>query len=259
MRKHRPKRTLSWHLFRYETCDTKYTMLRILYNSKKIWGRPFPYPQADEDGSGGIDEEEFLLIFTKIKNGEVSGVGSSRPGAADLVALQEEARSKAKKEKIAEKALLLGYSFGILSPKNRFRRFCAAWARNEYWESFILVSIIISSLLLAIDGPTADKTSEQGKLIWGVIDQVDYAFVIIFTVEASLKLVAVGLLCESKDAYLNSTWNMLDIFLVSTAWLGMAGGGDGGGGDAFRTLRSLRALRPLRTIQRAPGEACSWE
>jgi hypothetical protein len=119
-----------------------------------------------------------------------------------------------------------------------------------------LVSIIISSLLLAIDGPTADKTSEQGKIIWGVIDQVDFAFVIIFTVEAALKLVAVGLYCESKDAYLNSTWNLLDIFLVSTAWLGKMSGG-GGGSDAFRTLRSLRALRPLRTIQRAPGEGCT--
>ena len=33
------------------------------------------------------------------------------------------------------------------------------------------------------------QTSEQGKLIWGVIDQVDFAFVVIFTLEATLKLV----------------------------------------------------------------------
>ena len=169
------------------------------------------------------------------------------------MALRSEAQEKEKKVKLAERKLLLGYSFGILPPTNPFRMFCASWARNPYWESFILASIIISSLILAIDGPTADKTSVQGKQIWGVIDRVDLAFVVIFTLEATLKLVAVGLYCESKDAYLKSTWNLLDIFLVGTAWLGKMSGG-GGGGDAFRTLRSLRALRPLRTIQRAPGE-----
>ena len=110
---------------------------------------------------------------------------------------------------MAERRKLLGTSLGIFPPTNTFRKFCAAWARNPTWEGFILVSIIVSSLLLAIDGPTADKTSETGKQIWAVIDQVDFAFIVLFTLEALLKIVATGLFCESEDGYLKSTWNLL--------------------------------------------------
>ena len=60
-----------------------------------------------------------------------------------------------------------------------------------------------------------------------VKSQIDFAFVIIFSVEAFLKLVVYGILFESDEAYLQSPWNILDIFLVCTSWASRAGSGDG--------------------------------
>ena len=60
-----------------------------------------------------------------------------------------------------------------------------------------------------------------------VKSQIDFAFVIIFTFEAVMKLVVYGVWFESDEAYLQSPWNVLDFFLVCTSWASLAGGGDG--------------------------------
>jgi len=107
-----------------------------------------------------------------------------------------------------------------------------------------------------LDGPSACKNNpakfDQGcKDMWAVLDLVDVVFVVIFTIEMVLKMVAFGLYPESDQTYFKNPWNILDFFLVVFALVGYAPGT--GNLKIFRTLRSLRALRPLRTIQRAPG------
>lgn len=44
-------------------------------------------------------------------------------------------------------------------------------------------------------------------------EQVEYLFLIIFTVEAFLKIIAYGLLCH-PNAYLRNGWNLLDFIIV---------------------------------------------
>ncbi|KAK1906414.1 Voltage-dependent L-type calcium channel subunit alpha-1C [Dissostichus eleginoides] len=96
-----------------------------------------------------------------------------------------------------------------------------------------------------------------------VIERVEYLFLIIFTVEAFLKVIAYGLLFH-PNAYLRNGWNLLDFIIVVvglfSAILEQATKGDGAtpiGGKAagfdVKALRAFRVLRPLRLVSGVPS------
>jgi len=84
-----------------------------------------------------------------------------------------------------------------------------------------------------------------------VLDILDLFFVITFTIECVMKVVALGV------AYFMNSWNLLDftvvvISLVSTG-ISATSSGSGGGLSALRALRAVRALRPMRVAARSEG------
>uniref|UniRef100_M4A9M9 Voltage-dependent L-type calcium channel subunit alpha n=1 Tax=Xiphophorus maculatus TaxID=8083 RepID=M4A9M9_XIPMA len=94
-------------------------------------------------------------------------------------------------------------------------------------------------------------------------ERVEYLFLIIFTVEAFLKVIAYGLLFH-PNAYLRNGWNLLDFIIVVvglfSAILEQATKGDGAtpiGGKAagfdVKALRAFRVLRPLRLVSGVPS------
>ncbi|TMS02864.1 Voltage-dependent L-type calcium channel subunit alpha-1C, partial [Larimichthys crocea] len=93
-------------------------------------------------------------------------------------------------------------------------------------------------------------------------ERVEYLFLIIFTVEAFLKVIAYGLLFH-PNAYLRNGWNLLDFIIVVvglfSAILEQATKVDGAtpiGGKAagfdVKALRAFRVLRPLRLVSGVP-------
>lgn len=120
--------------------------------------------------------------------------------------------------------------------------------RVAEFETFILMCILVNCVFMALNPPFAQL--EQ---------QTDFVFVVIFTVELLLKVVANGFLCHN-GAYLRSLWNWLDFTVVLTAWLSIGftiaaeGAADGSSNlDSIKAIRAVRVLRPLRTISRVPG------
>uniref|UniRef100_A0A8K9XD42 Voltage-dependent L-type calcium channel subunit alpha n=1 Tax=Oncorhynchus mykiss TaxID=8022 RepID=A0A8K9XD42_ONCMY len=94
-------------------------------------------------------------------------------------------------------------------------------------------------------------------------ERVEYLFLIVFTVEAFLKVIAYGLLFH-PNAYLRNGWNLLDFIIVVvglfSAILEQATKVDGGtpiGGKAagfdVKALRAFRVLRPLRLVSGVPS------
>jgi hypothetical protein len=71
---------------------------------------------------------------------------------------------------------------------------------------------------MAMDDPNEDP-SEEVKI-------VELTFLIIFTLEAAFKIVALGFLFEI-NTYLRDAWNILDFIVVVTGWLGVITGGGG--------------------------------
>ncbi|KYO36618.1 hypothetical protein Y1Q_0024310 [Alligator mississippiensis] len=94
-------------------------------------------------------------------------------------------------------------------------------------------------------------------------ERVEYLFLIIFTVEAFLKVIAYGLLFH-PNAYLRNGWNLLDFIIVVVGLFsaileqatkadgGNSIGGKGAGFDV-KALRAFRVLRPLRLVSGVPS------
>lgn len=62
-------------------------------------------------------------------------------------------------------------------------------------------------------------------------------------------MVAMGLCCETRCAYLWDPWHVLDVVAVATSWVSLMPIEAG----SFSAIRSVRVLRPLRTAQRIKG------
>ena len=109
----------------------------------------------------------------------------------------------------------------------------------------MLVLIIVSSILLAIDNPLNDPNGDL-SITLGYLDLI---ITILFVLECWIKIVSFGFALNGPDSYIRNGWNVLDFFIViiSLIGLGMGGGGDLG---KLKALRTLRVLRPLRLISR---------
>ena len=66
-----------------------------------------------------------------------------------------------------------------------------------------MVCIVISTVTLAFEEPLEDPNSEK-RIIIGLID---YVTTTIFTIEALLKIIALGFLFNGKRSYLRDSWN----------------------------------------------------
>jgi len=87
----------------------------------------------------------------------------------------------------------------------------------KIFEGVILTLIIISSITLVIDNPLADPNSAM-IVNMGYLDN---CFTILFTIEATVKIIAMGFLFNNKvlqnkgiTPYLRNPWNILDFIVV---------------------------------------------
>nr|CAH7712635.1 unnamed protein product [Callosobruchus chinensis] len=136
-------------------------------------------------------------------------------------------------------------SFFIFSPTNRFRVFCHWLCNHTYFGNIILVCIMVSSALLAVEDPI-DSDSETNK----VLSNFDVFFTIVFSIELVLKTISYG--CILHDgAFLRSAFNMLDLLVVCVSLVSIFN--SQGAMSVVKILRVLRVLRPLRAINRAKG------
>lgn len=97
-----------------------------------------------------------------------------------------------------------------LSLNNPIRRACISIVEWKPFDIFILLAIFANCVALAIyiPFPEDDSNSTNHNL-----EKVEYAFLIIFTVETFLKIIAYGLLLH-PNAYVRNGWNLLDFVIV---------------------------------------------
>ncbi|KAL0023530.1 hypothetical protein WJX79_008642 [Trebouxia sp. C0005] len=137
-------------------------------------------------------------------------------------------------------------SLGVFTDQSLIRRFCMRVITNVYFEGIVLMLVLLSSVLLALDTPSLDDSSRLAD----VITICDLIFVACFTLEMCLKVVALGLVAH-PGAYLRSPWNQLDAVVVITSIVSTASPNNHVG--ILKALRLLRVLRPLRMISRFKG------
>lgn len=144
-------------------------------------------------------------------------------------------------------------SLFIFSVRSCIRLRCFKIISNQWFENFILIIILVSSVTLGFDNPLENPDSSQKRFL----SFMDVFFTILFTIEMILKVISLGFFYNYHNptnsdympkAYIRNPWNILDFVVVVTSIIDKSGLTNISGLKALRTLRSLRALRPLKMV-----------
>uniref|UniRef100_A0A3P9JZI2 Voltage-dependent L-type calcium channel subunit alpha n=1 Tax=Oryzias latipes TaxID=8090 RepID=A0A3P9JZI2_ORYLA len=159
-----------------------------------------------------------------------------------------------------------------LNLNNPIRRACISLVEWKPFDIFILIAIFANCMALAVYIPFPEDDSNS---INHDLETVEYAFLIIFTIETFLKIIAYGLVMH-QNAYVRNGWNMLDFVIVVIGLFSvvlelltkeepkvegdgannhpsMHGHGGKPGGFDVKALRAFRVLRPLRLVSGVPS------
>ncbi|XP_019522947.1 PREDICTED: voltage-dependent L-type calcium channel subunit alpha-1D isoform X9 [Hipposideros armiger] len=185
---------------------------------------------------------------------------SAPPPVGSLSQRKRQQYSKSKKQGNSSNSRPARALF-CLSLNNPIRRACISIVEWKPFDIFILLAIFANCVALAIyiPFPEDDSNSTNHNL-----EKVEYAFLIIFTIETFLKIIAYGLLLH-PNAYVRNGWNLLDFVIVIVGLFsvileqltketegGNHSGGKSGGFDV-KALRAFRVLRPLRLVSGVPS------
>ena len=140
-------------------------------------------------------------------------------------------------------------AFYVLSQTNKFRIFCLKLMNNKWFDRFILIMILLSTLRLILD------TFFSGYIFVLIFDYVDAFFNAIFMLEAVVKICALGFVMD-EGSYLRDNWNKIDIIIVVCSIFDfenliekyLVGKQSNSSLQFLKVLRLLRTLRPLRFI-----------
>ncbi|XP_078017902.1 sodium channel protein type 4 subunit alpha B isoform X2 [Epinephelus lanceolatus] len=128
---------------------------------------------------------------------------------------------------------------------SNIRRTCFSIVEHNYFETFIIFMILMSSGALAFE----DIYLEQRRVIKMVLEYADQVFTYVFVVEMVLKWVAYGF-----KTYFTNAWCWLDFLIVDVSLVSLTANVLGYSElGAIKSLRTLRALRPLRALSRFEG------
>ncbi|XP_051015982.1 voltage-dependent T-type calcium channel subunit alpha-1I [Acomys russatus] len=144
------------------------------------------------------------------------------------------------------------WSVYLFSPENKFRLLCQTIIAHKLFDYVVLAFIFLNCITIALERPQIEAGSTERIFL----TVSNYIFTAIFVGEMTLKVVSLGLYF-GEQAYLRSSWNVLDGFLVFVSIIDIVVSVASAGGakilGVLRVLRLLRTLRPLRVISRAPG------
>ncbi|TSW62388.1 Voltage-dependent L-type calcium channel subunit alpha-1D [Bagarius yarrelli] len=129
------------------------------------------------------------------------------------------------------------------------------------FDIFILLAIFANCVALGVSKPFPEDDSNATN---HDLEQVEYIFLIIFTVETFLKILAYGLVMH-PSSYIRNGWNLLDFVIVIVGLFSVVletvthktgethhMPGKPGGLDV-KALRAFRVLRPLRLVSGVPS------
>ncbi|CAK6963854.1 voltage-dependent L-type calcium channel subunit alpha-1D isoform X1 [Scomber scombrus] len=130
------------------------------------------------------------------------------------------------------------------------------------FDIFILLAIFANCVAMGVTKPYPDDDSNATN---HKLEQVEYVFLVIFTIETFTKILAYGLVMH-PSAYIRSGWNLLDFVIVIVGLFSVIAeamtdhkpgeahhaAGKPGGLDV-KALRAFRVLRPLRLVSGVPS------
>uniref|UniRef100_A0A671MMG8 Voltage-dependent L-type calcium channel subunit alpha n=1 Tax=Sinocyclocheilus anshuiensis TaxID=1608454 RepID=A0A671MMG8_9TELE len=197
------------------------------------------------------------------------GVGLADPSKTDTLnstgsAGQRRAGGAKKHTQANKSALRAPRALCCLTLSNPIRMAALALVEWKYpfpFNIFILLAIFANCVALGVSKPFPEDDSNATN---HNLEQVEYVFLVIFTIETFTKILAYGLVMH-PSAYIRSGWNLLDFVIVIVGLFSVLAemgehkpgeahhaAGKPGGLDV-KALRAFRVLRPLRLVSGVPS------
>ncbi|KPP78631.1 voltage-dependent L-type calcium channel subunit alpha-1F-like [Scleropages formosus] len=144
---------------------------------------------------------------------------------------------------------------------NPIRMAAIAIVEWKPFDIFILLAIFANCVALGVAKPFPEDDSNASN---HALERVEYVFMIIFTIETFMKILAYGLVMH-PSAYIRSGWNLLDFVIVVVGLFSVVLEGTSHkpgeahhmagkpGGLDVKALRAFRVLRPLRLVSGVPS------
>jgi hypothetical protein len=121
------------------------------------------------------------------------------------------------------------------------------WINEWVWfDRVVLFLIVANSILLAMNDYSFREKGGSKTIRNDIVDGSELWFQICFSLEATVKIIAMGFITET-GSYLRDPWNVLDFIVVAIGWVGLLPGITN-----LTALRAIRVLRPLRSISMIP-------
>ncbi|UJR22467.1 hypothetical protein I4U23_025525 [Adineta vaga] len=136
-----------------------------------------------------------------------------------------------------------------LSLDNKLRRTCIKLVEWKPFEYLVLLTIFCNCAALAMSKPLPHNDTTPTN---SILEQIEYIFLAIFTLEVVLKIIAYGL-CLHPNAYLRSGWNLLDFIIVVVGFLSVILVRYNVQGFDVKSLRAFRVIRPLKLVNGVPS------
>ncbi|XP_076224240.1 ca[2+]-channel protein alpha[[1]] subunit D isoform X1 [Nomia melanderi] len=133
--------------------------------------------------------------------------------------------------------------------KNPVRKMCIDVVEWKPFEWLILMTIFANCVALAVYTPYPYGDS---NLTNQYLEKIEYIFLVIFTVECVMKIIAYGFVAH-PGAYLRNGWNILDFSIVVIGMVSTVLAMLMKEGFDVKALRAFRVLRPLRLVSGVPS------
>ena len=132
-------------------------------------------------------------------------------------------------------------SMFLFAPDSNIRYQLTRAIHSDAWSIGVVVLILCSCVLLALDDPGVDSDSTEGQVLYWL----DLVTTILYSIEMLCRFVVFGVWWTER-ACLRNKWNVMEFVIVvvsiaSTIY------------PTVKGLKALRALRPLRILSRLDG------
>uniref|UniRef100_A0A3P8ZYW1 Voltage-dependent L-type calcium channel subunit alpha n=1 Tax=Esox lucius TaxID=8010 RepID=A0A3P8ZYW1_ESOLU len=243
------------------------TRAHLSGDTPALWSENPSHPQPETRPQTGTISWQAAIHAVRNAQGDAPKSMSARPSVPGATPAPVGSLSQRKRQQYAKSKKQSGSTNSrppralfCLTLNNPIRRACISLVEWKPFDIFILLSIFANCVALAIYIPFPEDDSNSTN---HDLETVEYAFLIIFTIETFLKIIAYGLVMH-QNSYVRNGWNMLDFVIVIVGLFSVVlevitkegdAGGPGGkpGGFDVKALRAFRVLRPLRLVSGVPS------
>ncbi|XP_064604467.1 muscle calcium channel subunit alpha-1-like isoform X3 [Liolophura sinensis] len=208
-----------------------------------------------EGKSGPRPALNFAHLPLRNTQSTATGDSSGTPGKplssawSTALAATTMTRKRANLRKPANQNVRPARALFCLNLRNPMRKLCIRVVEWRAFEYLILLTIFANCVALAFYTPYPESDSNATN---AALENVEYVFLVIFTLEAVMKIIAYGFLFH-PGAYLRNGWNILDFLIVVIGIISISLTILYNEGFDVKALRAFRVLRPLRLVSRAPS------